>query len=123
MTANADLAQAVAQVEHSLAQLRQALRSHDGPAIENQSRALQRAMSAALERSAGLRTHDAPAMPLRLRLANAAGELAAQHEALARASAALDRASAVLLHAASPAVAYTAGGRADRTRRSSVLQA
>ena len=123
MTLHTELEQAVAQVERCLGNLRQALCAHDAPAIELHARELQRALAAALDRQARSARGGDAARQLRQRLAVAAGQVAAQRESLARASAALDRAIDVLLPAAHPGVAYTAAGRADRGARSGLLQA
>lgn len=62
-------------------------------------------------------------MALRSRLVSASGQVAAQRESLARATAALDRAIDVLLPAWTPHL-YTPEGAAERGRRGSgVIQA
>jgi hypothetical protein len=55
-------------------------------------------------------------LALRSRLVNASGQVAAQRESLARATAALDRAIDALLPAWTPHL-YTPEGAADRARR------
>ena len=70
----------------------------------------------------GARTGRLPA-PLRQRLALASAQVVTQREALARASAALDRAIEVLLPSATPRGAYSAAGLSERPARAGMLQA
>ena len=60
---------------------------------------------------------------LRQRLALASGQVAAQRESLARASAALDRAIDVLLPSPAPRVAYSAAGLSERQSNSGLVRA
>ena len=60
---------------------------------------------------------------LRSRLARAGGQVAAQREALARATASLDRAIDVLIPRAPAANLYSAGGGADRGLQGGALLA
>jgi len=59
---------------------------------------------------------------LRRRLASASGQVAAQRESLARATAALDRAIEVLMPSDTPGLYSSLGGQ-DRAIRGSVIQA
>src|SRR5438128_508738 len=71
--------------------------AHDARAIETEAGQLHRALAAAIDHfGRAARSGGVPA-PLRQRLAVAGGQVAAQREALARATAALDRAIDVLL--------------------------
>jgi len=100
-------------VESGLAALGNALRSRDPGAIDQHAAELHRALSTAVNHfSAAAKRGPLPAA-LRNRLATASGEVAAQRESLARATAALDRAIDVLLPREGPAV-YSAYGAADR---------
>lgn len=84
-------------VEAQLAALTTALGHGDGTAIEAEAAALHRALAAAVEGfSRAARSGGVPPR-LRRRLAQAGGQVAAQREALARATAALDQAIEVLL--------------------------
>jgi hypothetical protein len=71
--------------------------------------------------SSAARSGTVPA-PLRRRLASASGQVAAQRESLARATAALDRAIEVLMPREVPGL-YSSVGAQDRGLRSGVVQA
>jgi hypothetical protein len=123
MPAAIDLEDAISQVEQHLEALGQAMRAHNAEGVEHEALALQRALAAAVQRlNHAARAGDVPPT-LRQRLALATGQLAAQRESLARATAALDRAIDVLMPRATPRVAYSASGLADRGLRAAVLQA
>ncbi len=93
----AQLETPLAQVEDRLAALGAALHRNDAHAIESEAAELHRALAAAVEHfSRAARDGGVPPM-LRQRLALASGQVAAQRESLARATAALDRAIDVLL--------------------------
>jgi multidrug resistance efflux pump len=111
----AELEAPLAAVEARLGALRAALVSQDLPAIDAEASALHRALAAAVHQfSRAARQGGVPA-PLRQRLAVASSEVAAQREALARATAALDRAIDVLLPGATGTAAlYSASGVASR---------
>jgi hypothetical protein len=120
----ADLEAPLAAVESGLTGLRDALASHDARTIESQAALLH----AALAHAVGVFTHAARAggvpPPLRQRLALAGAQVAAQREALARATAALDRAIDVLLPGVAPQTGvYGANGAAARNAYSGQLQA
>jgi multidrug resistance efflux pump len=110
----------LAAVEHQLAALGLALHRQDMAAVDQAAAELHRALAHAVDHfSRAARSGGAP-MPLRRRLAMAGGQVAAQREALARATASLDRAMDVLLPQAgvpglsSAARLYSAAGGADR---------
>ncbi len=101
------------EVETGLAALGNALRARDPVAIDLHAGELHRALSSAISHfSDAARTGRVPAA-LRSRLATASGQVAAQRESLARATAALDRAIDVLLPRVGVPL-YSAYGSADR---------
>jgi hypothetical protein len=108
-----ELERPLADVEEGLAALAAALRDSDVGRIEAEAAALHRALARAVD-SFGRAARSGP-IPgvLRQRLMAAGGQVAAQREVLARATASLDRAIDVLMPAASPGV-YSAGGGAER---------
>jgi hypothetical protein len=109
------LDEAVGAIESRLSSLGCALRDRDIHAIEDQSQALQRALAGAVQSfSQAAREPGGVPAPLRQRLAMASGQVAAQRESLARATAALDRAIDVLMPPAMPAAAYAHHGGLDR---------
>ncbi len=109
-------------VELRLAALGEALRASDAPGIDLHATELHRALSRAVDNF----THAARSGPvppaLRRRLASASGQVAAQRESLARATAALDRAIDVLMPRETPSL-YSAAGAADRGYRGGMIQA
>ena len=121
-SAGPELEEALAAVEQRLTALGEALRSRDLPGIDLHATELHRALARAVECfSAAARSGPLPPA-LRRRLASAGGQVAAQRESLARATAALDRAIDVLLPRDSVALYSTTGG-ADRSARGGVIQA
>lgn len=113
---------ALSAVEMRLAALGEALRARDTAGIDVHARELQRSLASAVERfTRAARSGTVPAS-LRLRLAQASGQVAAQREALARATAALDMAIDVLLPREGSALYSTQGGAA-RAARTGTLQA
>lgn len=115
MTASAtELETAVAAVECRIATLGEALRVHDPAAVEAEAVGLQRALADAIDQMRRSARRGALPPPLRRRLADASAVVAAQREALARATAALDRAMDVLLPGSASASGYTAGGLTGR---------
>jgi hypothetical protein len=112
----------LADVESCLAALGAALRARDAAGIDRHAVELHQALAIAVERF----THAARSGPvppaLRTRLASASGEVAAQRESLARATAALDRAIDVLLPRDAANV-YSSWGAAERGMHSGVIQA
>jgi hypothetical protein len=98
----------LASVEQRLAALGQALQARDADGIEAEAAALHAALAAAVDHfTRAARSEGGVPPSLRQRLARAGGQVAAQREALARATAALDRAIDVLLPPpAGPAALY-----------------
>ncbi|MDE2455274.1 MAG: hypothetical protein KGL43_16935 [Burkholderiales bacterium] len=103
-------------VEQRLAALGQALERYDCAAIESEAAALHRALAAAIDHFTRAARQGGVPSALRHRLALAGGQVAAQREALARATAALDRAIDVLLPGLSTPI-YASGGGSDRNGR------
>lgn len=121
-TTESPLEAALSAVEMRLAALGEALRARDTDGIDVHARELQRSLASAAERfTRAARSGVVPAN-LRLRLAQASGQVAAQREALARATAALDMAIDVLLPSEGSALYSTQGGAA-RGARTGTLQA
>jgi hypothetical protein len=103
----------LAAVESRLSALGEALRARDSTAIDNHATELHRALARAVDHfTHAARRGDLP-QPLRHRLARASGQVAAQRESLARATAALDRAIEVLMPSEAPGL-YSSGGANDR---------
>ena len=103
----------LADVESRLGALGAALRARDAAAIDLHAVELHQALAAAVEEfSKAARSGPVPPA-LRSRLASASGQVAAQRESLARATAALDRAIDVLLPGDSVPL-YSALGSAER---------
>lgn len=101
-------------VEDGLSALGLALHRQDAPAVERVAAELHTALAAAVEHfSRAARAGGVPPR-LRQRLATAGGQVAAQREALARATASLDRAIDVLLPGLPPPNLYSAAGSAQR---------
>ena len=113
--AGADLEAMVAMVEQRLGALGESLRLRDMPAIEREADELHRALARAVESFMHRARHGGVPEPMRLRLARASAQVARQREALARATAALDRAIDLLLPApvAGPRGMYAANGRVE----------
>jgi hypothetical protein len=95
--APAELEAALVLVEQRLAALGDALRDRDARAIDAQASELQRALAAAVHRFGQAARRGGVPPALRRRLALTSGQVAAQRESLARATAALDRAIDALL--------------------------
>ncbi len=109
----AELETPLAAVEGRLAALGQALHRNDARAIESEAAELHRALAAAIDHFARAARDGGVPPPLRQRLALAGGQVAAQREALARATAALDRAIDVLLPGTGSS-GYAASGATER---------
>jgi len=101
-------------VESSLGALSAALRTRDASGIELHAAELHRALASAIGQFSDAARHGRVPPALRSRLASASGQVVAQRESLARATAALDRAIDVLLPRESAAV-YSAYGSAERS--------
>jgi hypothetical protein len=116
------LESALAAVEERLSALGVALCVRDTLGIEMHSTELYRALALAVDRfAAAARSGSVPAA-LRHRLASTSGQVAAQRESLARATAALDRAIDVLMPR-DAAVIYSTLGSAERSPRGGSIQA
>jgi len=111
----ATLEDAITAIEQRLAALGLALRDRDSHAVESHSHELHRALASAIQRfSQAAREPGGVSPALRHRLVMAGGQVAAQRESLARATAALDRAIDVLMPAPSAPAAYAAHGGLQR---------
>ena len=111
--ASPELEARLAEVESRLAALGNALRSRDAAGIEMHAAELHGALASAISYfSAAAKTGPLPPA-LRNRLAEASGQVAAQRESLARATAALDRAIDVLLPREGASL-YSPFGATDR---------
>ncbi len=117
-----DLEAPLVAVEAGLVALGDALRARDSEAIERHAGELHRALAHAVDRFAGAAKEGRIPAALRQRLATASGQVAAQRESLARATAALDRAIDVLLPRDAASL-YGAQGISDRTLRGGAVQA
>ncbi len=118
---DAALEQSLGQVEHELANLGLALHARDATAIDLHASGLHRALAKAIDHFAQAARTGPLSPALRTRLMRASGQVAAQRESLARATAALDRAIDVLIPADTPAV-YSPYGSGQRGARSTTLQ-
>lgn len=112
----------LADVELHLAALGEALRSRDSVGIELHATELHRALAKAVDHFSRAARGGSVPPALRHRLASASGQVAAQRETLARATAALDRAIDVLLPRDGASV-YSTLGNPDRNTHSGLLQA
>lgn len=109
-----DLEPLLQRVESGLAALGLALQHRDAAGIDAASTELQTALLAAVGAFSRAARSGAVPRGLHHRLALARAQIGAQREALARATAGLDRALAVLLPPANPNNLYSAAGAADR---------
>jgi len=117
-----ELEEKLSAVEAQLAALGESLRQRDSAGIDLHATELHRALAQAVDHfSRAARSGSVPPA-LRMRLASASGQVAAQRESLARATAALDRAIDVLLPRESAGV-YSTLGAADRSASGGVVQA
>jgi len=117
-----ELESALAAVEARLTALGDALCERDSAGIDLQATELHRALAAAVDHFArAARTGSIPAA-MRHRLANAGGQVAAQRESLARATAALDRAIDVLMPRDGGPM-YSTWGGAERAGLGGAIQA
>jgi hypothetical protein len=112
-----ELEQPLQAVEQRLFDMGVALHRQDGAAIERIGAELHAALAAAVNHfGRAAQTGKVPPL-LRQRLSVATGQVAAQREALARATASLDRAIDVLIPRLLPTTVYSAGGAASRATR------
>ena len=109
-------------VESRLAALGEALRTRDMAGIDLQSGELHRALANAIDQFTRAARDGAVPPALRARLAMVGAQVAAQRESLARATAAIDRAIAVLLPAEGSAL-YSTHGNPQRPARAGATQA
>jgi hypothetical protein len=119
----AELEPPLTALEDCLSGLAHALCSNDPLAIEQQASALHRALACAVGQFSRAAREGGVPGALRHRLALASARVAAQREALARATAALDRAIDVLLPDPGRPAVYGAAGGAERRLRTGQLQA
>lgn len=114
----------LASVETHLNALGEALRARDTQGIDLHATELHRALARAVEHFTRAAHSGSVPQALRHRLASASGQVAAQRDSLARATAALDRAIDVLMPRDSGAGAlYSSHGGAERLGRGGVIQA
>lgn len=111
-----NLETALAAVEHRLSALGVALCVRDTVGIDLNATELHRALAMAVDQFALAARRGTVPPALRNRLANTSGQVAAQRESLARATAALDRAIDVLIPRDGNAL-YSTLGNAERPSR------
>ncbi|MFN9745454.1 MAG: hypothetical protein ACK57B_07395 [Betaproteobacteria bacterium] len=97
-------------VEQQLQALGTALHRQDAVAVDAAAAELHVALAAAVDHFTLAASQGTVPAPLRRRLAQAGGQVAAQREALARATASLDRAIEVLIPRSAPATLYSPQG-------------
>lgn len=110
----AELERPLAAVEEQLLALGAALHLQDAGAVDRAASDLHLALAAAVDHFALAARRGGVPLPLRHRLALASGRVAAQREALARATASLDRAIDVLIPRTAHGGLYGANGASDR---------
>jgi hypothetical protein len=114
----------LAAVESRLSALGLALQTQDTAALDRVAAELHAALASAIDHFTRAARNGGVPPQLRQRLALAGGQVAAQREALARATASLDRAMEVLIPRQLPTGVYSAGGNSDRyTGQGGSLQA
>jgi len=114
----AELESALGGVEHQLATLGQALVDQNADAAGQAAEALRTALRGAMEQFARVARQGGVPPELKRRLAMASGQIAAQREALSRATTALDQALDILLPRADDGGTYSSlGGQARSTGR------
>jgi len=113
LASSPELEDRLSAVETRLAALGNALRSRDAAGIDLHAGELHRALASAVSHFSDAARSGPVSPALRTRLAQASGQVAAQRESLARATAALDRAIDVLLPRDAVTL-YSAYGSADR---------
>ena len=119
--ADAALEGKVQAVEEHLANLGDALIARDPQSIELHSTELHRSLARAVDHFTQASYSGSVSLALRRRLAAAGGQVAAQREALVRATASLDRAIEVLMPRETPALYSPYGAPARSYRGGSVL--
>jgi hypothetical protein len=119
-----NLDEAIAQIEAQVAALGAALRDRDAAALEAATQTLQRTLAASIQRFAAVaRVAGGVPLPLKRRVAVINAQVGAQREQLSRASAALERATAVLTAGVTPAATYGQGGQNERSASSGFVSA
>ena len=115
---------ALETVEAHLGALGNALRDRDAAGIERHAASLHRSLALVIHRFSHA-AHQASGVPpaLRRRLAMATGQVAAQRESLARATASLDRAIEVLWPAPQAAGVYGVSGQSERAASGACVHA
>ena len=117
-----DLESALGAVEAQLSALGKALLERNSTGIDTHAAELHRALARAVERSTQAAHLGALPSHLRQRLMCASGQVAAQRESFARATAALDRAIDVLLPRQTNGL-YSPLGASERSARGGSIQA
>jgi hypothetical protein len=117
-----ELETALLAVEQGLAHLHDALRERDAHGVDLRAAELHRALAQAVHRFAHAAKTGGVPPELRTRLAAASGQVAAQRESLARATAALDRAIDVLMPRDTSGI-YSPQGNAERGSAGGTVQA
>jgi hypothetical protein len=110
----AELEAPLQALELQLRALGLALRDQDADAVDAAAAGLHTTLAVTLDHFARANRHGSVPPVLRQRLALAGGQVAAQREALARATASLDRAIDVLIPGLAPVQLYSAAGSAAR---------
>ena len=108
------LEQPLLALEQRLFDLGVALHRRDLAAVDRVAAELHLALAAAVDHFALAAQQGGVPPPLRQRLSQASGQVAAQREALARATASLDRAMEVLMPRAAAGIMYGASGQSNR---------
>jgi hypothetical protein len=116
----AELEAVLQRVEQHLDDLQSALSARDMRCIELHAGELQKALSLAVERFMQAARRGGPPLPLRRRLGLASAQVASQRDALARATAALDRAIDVLMPEHGSPLYSPSGAHHPRRSRSSL---
>ena len=119
---NIELEALLQRVEQHLDDLQSALSARDMRCIELHAGELQRALARTVERFMHAARRGTTPLPLRRRLGLASAQVAAQRDALARATAALDRAIDVLMPGAGLPL-YSPSGAPQPRRSASSLEA
>jgi hypothetical protein len=117
---NNELEALLRRVEQHLDDLQSALSARDMGCIELHAGELQKALSQAVERFMQAGRRGGPPLPLRRRLGLASAQVAAQRDALARATAALDRAIDVLMPGHASELYSQSGAHHPRRSRASL---
>jgi len=113
----------LAAVETGLSALGNALRARDAAGIDLHAAELHRALASAVSHFSDAARSGPLPVALRNRLASASGQVAAQRESLARATAALDRAIDVLLPRDGVSLYSSAGGAERGVFKGGAIQA